>query len=250
MEIKGKTALVTGGAHRVGRAISLAFAQAGANVVINYYSSSSDAEKTVEDARALGVGALSVQADVTKPEQIAAMVAAAREQFGTVDILVNSASLFKRTPIPTDDYTMWHRVTNILIHGPFYCANAVAPLMLAQGRGAIVNIVDLSAWEPWPGFAAHTVGKAALLALTRQLALDLAPAVRVNAVAPGPVLPPPDYDEEKIARTAGKTLLERWGDAEDASDVVLFLTRADYITGEVIVVDGGQRYGHRKLESA
>jgi 3-oxoacyl-[acyl-carrier protein] reductase/pteridine reductase len=121
--------------------------------------------------------------------------------------------------------------------------------MLARGEGAIVNIVDLSAWEPGHGFAAHSVGKAALLALTRQLALEPAPAVRVNAVAPGPVLPPPGYDDARMATIAKKTLLERWGAPEDVAGAALFLVQADYITGDVIVVDGGERYGHRKVEA-
>jgi 3-oxoacyl-[acyl-carrier protein] reductase/pteridine reductase len=116
--------------------------------------------------------------------------------------------------------------------------------MLGRGRGAIVNVVDLSAWQPWPDLAAHSVGKSALLALTRQLALEFAPAVHVNAVAPGPVLPPPNYDPEQRARVAERTLLGRWGTPQDVSDAVLFLLRADYITGEVLVVDGGERYGH------
>lgn len=249
MELHGKTALITGGAHRVGRAITLALARAGANVVINYHSSAAAAAATAAEVEALGRTALAVQADVADPTQVTALVEAARERFGGVDVLVNSSSLFKKTPLPTTDLETWHRVTGILIHGPFYCANAVAPLMLAQGAGVIINIVDLSAWEPWPGFAAHSVGKAALLALTRQLALDLAPAVRVNAVAPGPVLPPPDYSPELIARTAHKTLLHRWGRAEDVADAVLFLIHADYITGDVITVDGGERYGHRQAEA-
>lgn len=177
------------------------------------------------------------------------MVAGAEERFGVVDVLVNSASMFKKTPVPTEDFSAWHKITSILIDGPFYCANAVAPGMLSRGEGAIINIIDLSAWEPWPDFAGHSVGKAALLALTRQLALDLAPQVRVNAIAPGPVLPPPDYGEEKIARTAQKTLLNRWGVPEDVSDAVIYLLRADYVTGEVITVDGGERYGHRQQEA-
>jgi 3-oxoacyl-[acyl-carrier protein] reductase/pteridine reductase len=243
MDLAGRTALITGGAHRVGRAITLALARAGANVVINYHTSSAAAVATAAEARALGVSALPVQADVSDPRQVAAMVAAAREHLGTIGILVNSASRFEKTPFPTDDLAPWHRVTGILIHGSFYCANAVAPMMLERGEGAIVNIVDLSAWEPWPNFAAHSVGKAALLALTRQLALELAPTVRVNAVAPGPVLPPPDYDETKITRIARRTLLNRWGTPEDVAEAVLFLIRADYITGEVVTVDGGERYG-------
>ena len=250
MEPKDKTALVTGGAHRVGKAITLALARAGANVVINYHTSADAAEVTAAEARALGVDALPVQASVSDPQQVEAMVTAAENRFGAVDILVNSASRFEKTPIPTDDFAAWHRVIDTLIHGPFYCANAVAPLMLERGEGAIVNILDLSAWEPWPNFTAHSVGKTGLLALTRQLALELAPTVRVNAVAPGPVLPPPDYDEARIARTAQRTLLNRWGTPEDIVQAVLFLVAADYITGEVIVVDGGERLGHRKSEEA
>jgi 3-oxoacyl-[acyl-carrier protein] reductase/pteridine reductase len=119
-------------------------------------------------------------------------------------------------------------------------------MMLERGEGAIVNIVDLSAWQPWAGFAAHSVGKAGLWALTQQLALELAPVVQVNAVAPGPVLPPPDYSPKAIDRTARRTLKNRWGSPQDVVDAVLFLVRANYITGEVIVVDGGERYGHHK----
>jgi NAD(P)-dependent dehydrogenase (short-subunit alcohol dehydrogenase family) len=246
MEIMGKTALVTGGAHRVGRAISLGLAQAGANVVINYHSSSVAAEETATEAQARGVGALTAQADVADPEQVEAMVAAARMEFGGVDILINGASLWQKTPFPMDDYSAWHRVSRILIDGPLYCSNAVAPDMLRQGEGAIVNLIDLSAWHPWPGYVAHSVGKTALLALTRQLALELAPAVQVNAVAPGPVLPPPDYDQQDHARIANRTLKGRWGTPQDVVEAVLFLIRANYVTGEVIVVDGGERWGQYK----
>ncbi len=246
MDLRGRTALITGGAHRVGGAITRALAEAGADVAINYHTSSEAADALAEELRALGVAVLPVGADVADAPQVEAMVRSVEANLGAVDILINSASWFRQTPVPTTDFDDWHRVTSILIDGPFYCANAVASGMLERGSGAIVNIVDLSAWEPWAGFAAHSVGKAALLALTRQLALELAPAVRVNAVAPGPVLPPPDYDEEKLARIAQKTLLERWGTPEDVADAVLYLLRADYVTGEVIVVDGGERYGYRK----
>lgn len=248
MDPKGKTALVTGGAVRVGKAITLALAEAGANVVINYNTSFKAADETVSEAKALGVDGLTVQADVSKLEQVEAMVAAVREKFGGVDILVNNASLWQATPFPMDSLENWHKVTDILINGAMYCANAVAPHMLEKGEGAIVNIIDLSVYEPWHDFTAHSVGKSALLALSRQLALELAPAVRVNAIAPGPVLPPPDYDEEKQARTAAKTLLNRWGNPGDIADAALFFIRADYVTGEDLAVDGGQRFGHRKQE--
>jgi NAD(P)-dependent dehydrogenase (short-subunit alcohol dehydrogenase family) len=244
----GKTALVTGGGVRVGKAIALALATAGANVVINYNSSSTAAEATVQEIQNLGVGALAVQANIADNDQVKVMVDRAAREFGSIDILVNSASLWRATPIPTDNLEDWHIVTGILINGAFYCANAVAPLMLQAGEGAIVNIVDLAALEPWPNYAAHSVGKSALLALSRQLALELAPTVRVNAVAPGPVLPPPDYDEEKIERTGHKTLLNRWGTPEDVAEAVLYFVRAKYVTGELLAIDGGERLGHRKIE--
>ena len=241
MKIEGKTALVTGGAHRVGKAITMTLAQAGANVVVNYYSSDAAAQETVREAQALGVGALAVQADVGDLEQARALVAAAADRFGAVDILVNSASIWQKTPLPMGDFSGWHRVLGVLLDGSMYLADAVAPMMQARGEGAIVNIVDLSAWKPFAGYIAHSVGKAGLLALTRQLAVELAPAVSVNAVAPGPVLPPPGYSQEQIARIAAAHAKGRWGTAQDVGDAVRFLVEADYITGEVIVVDGGER---------
>ena len=246
METKGKTALITGGAVRVGKAITLALARAGANVVINYYSSAVEAEATCMEASAFGVGTLAIQANIGNREQVDMMVSKAVETFGSIDILINSASLWKQTPFPTDNVDDWHQVTNILINGPFYCANAIAPFMLEKGEGAIVNIIDLAAFEPWPNFMAHSVGKSALLALSRQLSLELAPSVTVNAVAPGPVLPPPDYDDERIAKTAKRTLLNRWGTAEDVAETVMFFVKSNYITGEVLAVDGGEHFGHRK----
>jgi NAD(P)-dependent dehydrogenase (short-subunit alcohol dehydrogenase family) len=248
MNPSGKTALITGGAHRVGKAITMALAQAGANVIVNYNTSAAAAEETMAGARAMGVGALAIQANIGDSDQVNSMVAEATAKFGGIDILVNNASLWMETPFPTNDLDGWHQVTNILIDGAFYCANAIAPLMLKKGEGAIVNIVDLAAYEPWPNFIAHSVGKSALLALSRQLALELAPAVRVNAVAPGPVLPPPDFSQEMIERTAGKTLLDRWGTPEDIAGAVMFFIQANYVTGEVLAVDGGQRFGHRKHE--
>nr|HMN31731.1 SDR family oxidoreductase [Caldilineaceae bacterium] len=120
------------------------------------------------------------------------------------------------------------------------------PTMQQRGGGVIVNIVDLSAWNPWPDFLAHAVGKAGLLAMTRQLALELAPLIRANAVAPGPVLPPPGYSEAQAAVSAAHTLLERWGTPQDVARAVLYLIDADYVTGDVVTVDGGERWAHNK----
>ena len=246
MDLAGRTALVTGGAKRVGRGITLTLARAGANVVINYNTSVDDAHRTAADAEALGVQALPVAADVTDDSQVQAMVLAATDRFGTIDVLVNNASTFAFGAFPTDDLTVWHRSIDTLVHGPFYCANRVAPVMLAGGGGVIVSIGDLSAFEPWPGFAGHAVGKGAIISLTRQLALELAPTIRANAVVPGPALRPADYDDVTYQRVADETLVGRWGTPAEMGQAVQFLIEADYITGEVITVDGGQRYGHRK----
>ncbi len=246
MDLEGRTALITGGARRVGRGITLAFARAGANVAINYNHSADEAEATAAEAEALGVRALPVQASVSDYDAVGAMVDAVAGAFGSIDVLVNNASSFSPDPLPTRDLTVWHHAIDTLVHGPFYCANRVAPVMLAGGGGAIIGIGDLSAFEPWPGFAGHAVGKGAVLSLTRQLALELAPTIRANAVVPGPALRPADYDDETYQRVADETLVGRWGTPEEMADAVLFLARSDYITGEVLTVDGGQRLGHRK----
>ncbi len=253
MELTGKTALITGGAVRVGKAITLALARAGANVVINYHSSQEEVVKTAHEAEALGVRALPVRADIADRAQVEQMVREAERQLGGVDVLINSASPFFKTPFPVQDeaeWERWKRVLDVLIYGSAYCANAVAPGMLARGQGVIVNILDLILYEPWRDFTAHAVGKAGLLALTRQLALELAPAVRVNAVAPGAVLPPDYLSEERRAVIARRNWLGRWGKPEDVADAVLFLARSDFITGEVLVVDGGERWNHLHQESA
>jgi NAD(P)-dependent dehydrogenase (short-subunit alcohol dehydrogenase family) len=246
MNIENKVALVTGGAHRVGKAITLMLAKAGANVVINYHTSAAQAEATAEEVRALGKKVLSVQADIANYAQVKAMAGQIKIWFGGIDILVNSADRWEKSPFPSEDIGPWERIVGTGINGPYYVTNVFAPLILERGGGAIVNIVDLSAWEAWPNFTAHAVAKTSLLAMTRQFALELGPTIRVNAVAPGPVLPPPDYSPEQIERVATRTLLNRWGSAEDVAWTVKFLIEADFITGETIRVDGGEHFGHRK----
>jgi 3-oxoacyl-[acyl-carrier protein] reductase/pteridine reductase len=246
MNIQGKVALVTGGAVRVGKAITLMLARAGAQVVINYHSSAGPAEETRAEAQALGVEALAVQCDVADLYAVQAMTQQVADHFGGVDILINGASHFGKVIVPTYDLDEWHKVTRISIDGAFYVSNAFAPFMLARGGGVIVNIVDLSAWNPWPAFTAHAVGKAGLLALTHQLALELAPTIRVNAVAPGAVLPPPDFSDSQIAALAARTLLERWGSPEDVAGAVRYLIEADYVTGATLHVDGGEHLAQYK----
>jgi NAD(P)-dependent dehydrogenase (short-subunit alcohol dehydrogenase family) len=247
MQLQGKVALVTGGAHRVGKAISLMLADVGAHVVVNYHQATDEAQQTIAEIQQRGVRGLAIRADVSDEQAIEQMAVEIENHFGGVDVIVNSASHFGKTPFPTNDPAvkeMWRRVTRILLDGPYYIANRLTPGMLQRGGGAIINIVDLSAWNPWPDFLAHSVGKAGLLALTRQLALELAPTIRVNAVAPGPVLPPPGASESREQASAQRTLLGRWGAPDDVARAVKYLLEADYVTGDVITVDGGERWGH------
>jgi len=244
MQIKGKVALVTGGAVRAGKAVTLMLARAGAHVAINYYSSRQQAEETAAEVRALGVEALPVQCDVSDQAQVERMAQEIEARFGGVDIIVNSASHFGRTPFPADSpaiHEEWRRVTRILVDGPWYICNALVPGMIQRGGGVIVNIADLSADRPWRGFAAHGVGKAALLAFTRQLALELAPAIRANAVAPGYILPPPGHSAERVAQAASRIPLGKIGAPEDLAQAVKYLIEADFVTGETLYVDGGER---------
>jgi pteridine reductase len=240
MNPEDRVALVTGGARRVGRAFCLALARAGAHVVLNYRTSRQAADETAAELRALGVKVLPFQADISQPDQVEAMVEAARQQLGRIDIVINSAALFERTPFPDAPVETWRRVLDVNLTGPFVVARAVAPLMLAQGEGVIINVVDIMAFRRSRTYVAHGVSKAGLKALTETLAVLLAPTVRVNAVMPGPVLPPPDYTPEQIEYVAGRTLLKRWGSPDDVARGALFLIENDYITGHMLAVDGGE----------
>lgn len=246
MDLHGKVALVTGGAVRVGKAIALALAHAGADIAFSYNSSADEAEATKREIEALGRRAFTTQADAGKVVDCRRLVAETIDAFGRLDILVNSASLFKRTPFANLTEEDWDAVTNVLLKGAAFTSHAAAPHLAAHGEGAIINIVDFSAFVPFSNFIAHSVGKAGLLNMTRSLAIELAPNVRVNAVSPGPVLPPPNFSEKQKQAAAARTLLGRWGSPEDVAQAVVFLAQAPYITGTVIDVDGGEHLARRK----
>jgi pteridine reductase len=237
MNIDGKVALVTGGARRVGRALSLALAEAGADVVVNYNASADAADETVADIGRLGRRAVAVAADVSRRADVDHMIAETERVFGRLDILVNSASLFERQPFAEITDEDWDRVLGVNLKGPFMLAQRAAPLLRAHGDGAIINIVDLSALQPWPSFAHHAVSKAGLLHLTRVLARALAPHVRVNSIAPGTVLPPENEEGEDGSE---KRVVKRAGDPGDVVSAMLYLLRAGFVTGENLVVDGGR----------
>jgi pteridine reductase len=236
MEIAGTTALVTGGARRVGRALALALAGAGADIVVNYRTSREEAGRTVADIEAAGGRAVAVQADVSVGADARRLVEQAGRAFGRLDILINNASVFERSKLLDITEAEWDRVLGVNLKGPFLLSQAAAPLLQRHG-GVIINLLDLSAWQPWPSFAHHAVSKAGLLHLTRVLARALAPAIRVNAIAPGTVLPPEEHEGETGSE---RRLVERDGHPDDVVAAVLYLVRADFVTGETLVVDGGR----------
>jgi NAD(P)-dependent dehydrogenase (short-subunit alcohol dehydrogenase family) len=244
MELPGRVALVTGGAHRVGRAIALALASAGAKVAISYHQSADQAASTVGELRDCGVDADAFRADLAQPAEAARLAEEVAGRLGPVDALVNSASWFARDEFPTGDTDTWYRTFDVILHGPFHLTNAVAPSMLERGNGAVVNILDLSAWQPWPGRGAHSVAKAALLALTRQVAVELAPTVRCNAVALGPTIEPAKFGPDQVERLRRRTLLGHWAGGAEAGRAVRYLLEAGSVTGECLTVDGGEQYGH------
>lgn len=237
-----KVALVTGAAHRVGLAIALTLAAEGAHIAVHYHSAADQARQAVRAIKSHGVDAFSFQADQAHPQQVNRLFDAVREHFGRLDILVNSASIFKKADFLNLSFEEWQRVLGVNLSGPFLCSQAAARLMLQQDppSGVIINIIDNSALQPWPQYPHHSVAKAGLLMLTRVMARRLAPHIRVNAVAPGPVLKEPSRSEESWAQLAGRLPLKRAGSPEDVGRAVAYLAREDFITGAVLNVDGGE----------
>ena len=244
MDLEGATAMVTGAANRIGRHIAQGLADAGANVAITYQSSHDAALNTLEDLCSRGVDACAIELDLTEPADCVRAVEQVERDLGPVDVLVNNASTFTPTPFPTTDHQGWYDSFDVVLHGPYHLSNSAAPGMIRRGAGSIINLVDLSAWHPWPNRGAHSVAKAALLALTRQLAVELAPAVRVNAIAPGPTIPATRFTQEQIEHLAQRTLKGTWGDARQVAAAVRFLVESDFMTGECITIDGGERWAH------
>lgn len=244
MEISSKTALITGGAARVGRAITLRLAEAGTHVAVHYNRSAEAAQETAAQAQALGVEAQAFQADLTDARATRALAAEVQARFGEVDILVHAASPFVRASLAETTLETWRLEMGVLAESFLLLAQELTPGMVARGAGAIVAILDQGVFDPWPAYLAHGAGKSALWALARSLAVELAPQVRVNGVVPGPVLPPPGLAQAVKDRLAAGTLLGRWGSPQDVAEAVLYLIRADYVTGETLFVDGGDRWSH------
>jgi len=238
--LPNKTALVTGGAHRVGKAIALELAQAGANLCIHYNASEKAAQETAAEIETLGVRAWALKADLSQPTEIEALFAGVSAACGSLDVLVNSASIMETGDARTLPLEAWNRSLAINLTAPFLCAQHAARLM--GNGGVIINITDGSALRPWANYPAHSVSKAGLAQLTQVLAKALAPNIRVNAVSPGPVMKPPHWEESRWERVAQGTLLKRAGSGYDVARAVRFLIENDFITGETLVVDGGERW--------
>ncbi len=228
----------------MGRAISLGLAEAGFDVLVNHHASPGDAQDVVDRIEALGQRAVAVQGDVSTSDGVERVAAVLRERFGRLDLLVNNASLFQPRRLLEVEEEEWDRVMAVNLKGPFLMLKATADL-LDQAEGTVVNLVDLSATQPWTEYAHHAVSKAGLLHLTRVMARAMAPRVRVNAIAPGSVLPPDDADDAYRERSRRAAALGALGTPEDVVRTVLFLHRSPFITGEVVVVDGGRSLGGR-----
>lgn len=239
MEIEGKVGLVTGGGHRVGRALVLGLARAGADMAIHYHGSGDAAAETAEAVRALGRRAETFQADLSDPDAPTALAGAVGEAMGRLDILVNSASLFESARFRDVTVAAWDRVMAVNLRAPFLLLQATAPL-LGASKGVAVNVADLAGVQAWPAFPHHGVAKAGLIHLTRVAARALAPDIRVNCIVPGTVLPPEDYTPEQIEASVERTVLERIGSPADVVDALLFLVGSDFATGSIVTVDGGR----------
>ena len=240
MDIRDRVALVTGGAHRVGRSIALALAREGAHVAITYHTSADEAQQTVAEIEVCGVGGLAVRCDQSDPVQVAAVFDAIQAQWGRLNILVNSAAIMQQKPFLDITPQDWDATIGINLTGPFLFCQHAGRMMLAQGGGVIINIADEAGLTPWPRYVHHSISKAGVIMLTRAAALALAPKVRVNAIAPGPVLKPEGWTDERWETLRSSTPLDRLGSPQDVVEAVLYLIRAEFVTGHVLVVDGGR----------
>lgn len=239
MELRGRTAIVTGAGHRVGRALALALGQRGMRVVVHYNATADGARETARAIEAAGGEAVTVGADLTNVDEIPKVVDAAVTSFGGIDVLVNSAAIMVRLPFGDVQPEQWDQTMDLNVRAPFFLTQAAAP-HLRKSRGVVVNIADLAAFETWPGYIPHGIAKSGIVYVTRALAAVLAPEVRVAAIAPGTVLLPEGWSEQDAARLRRTTPLAREGSPEDVARTMLFILESDYLTGETIIVDGGR----------
>ncbi len=243
MTLRDRVVVITGG-RRIGRVVARELASLGAHIVLSYRGSKTSAEETAEEVRRHGRTATIVQADVTRPSDCAALMNAAEAAHGRLDVVINMASVYGSTPLDLLTEAEWDRDLAANLKSAFLCSQAAVPLMRKGGGGRIVNFADwlaASGRPGYPGFTAYYVAKAAVIALTEALALELAAdQILVNAIAPGPIVAPPDLSEEELQEVTAATPLGRWGGELEIAKAVIALIDTDFITGETIRVDGGR----------
>ena len=239
--LAGQTVLITGGARRLGAASARALHAAGANVVIHHLTSTQDAATLIGAFNSIRPNsAIAVQADLLDIARLPELIGAAIQRFGRLDILINNASTFYATPLGEISAAQFDDLIGTNFRAPLFLAQAAAR-ELRQRRGLILNMVDIHGMKPLKDYPVYSSAKAALIMLTRSLARELAPEVRVNGIAPGPVMVPEDIDAALEAEIIGKTLLKRSGEPEDIGKAALyFATLAPYVTGQILAVDGGR----------
>ena len=240
MDLTGKVALVTGGAKRVGKAIVLALAERGCKLVVHYHTSQAEAEKTLRELQHAGHEAITLQADITQETDVEKMIEQAISHFGRIDVLINNAAVFFRTPIDSVTFEDWEKTLDVNLNGTFYCAHKIGLRMKEWGWGHIINMADVAGQNPWADYVPYSVSKACVLAFSQGLAMELAPEVMVNAVVPGPVLFQDDTPQEVQQREIAKTLVKRAGTLEEVANLVVFVAESDFSTGAVFSVDGGR----------
>lgn len=242
VDLRGRTALVTGGGTRVGRSIARALGSAGCDVVVHYASNLAGAAAVVDEIQGLGQRSIAHRADLTDRAELERLGQDAIAFTGRLDVLVHNAANFER--VAPCDLTpgAWDRALALNVTAPYLLTLTVAPWLRAT-HGSVIAVTCLSAARPWKNYLPYSASKAALANLVLGFAVSLAPEVRVNAVAPGTVLPPADYDEATLKRLREKVPLQRIGEAEDVARAVVFLAQNDYLTGQTITVDGGRSVG-------
>jgi pteridine reductase len=241
MELKGKVALVTGAARRVGRTIAEHFADRGAIVAVHYNRSRAEAESFAAEIERAGGRARAFGANLESVAEIERMVSEVLNAFSRIDVLVNCASVFYRKPLEEVTEHDWDVNLDTNLKAPFFLSKFAGAAMRRQGAGKIVNIGDWAAIRPYNNYLPYTVSKSGLIGLTRALAKALAPEVQVNCVAIGPVMPPEGSSEEEIARMVAGTLTKRLGSPEDVAHAVMFLCEGtDFATGSTLLLDGGR----------
>jgi pteridine reductase len=233
-----RVALVTGSGKRLGRAVAIGLAEQGADVVIHYRSSEAEAREAVAEIEKLGRRSVALQADLAQISELPQLFQKVQANFGRLDILVNSAANFLQTEFASTTEKVWDASLDTNLKAVFFCCQAAAPL-LKKSNGAIINFADIGGIQGWPGFIPHSISKAGIIMLTRCLAKELAPEVRVNAIAPGTITMPGDLPELE-ADFVKLAPLHRSGRPNDIVAAVSYLAAAGFVTGQVLVVDGGR----------